>query len=104
MPGASKKLLKKSYRKAAVKHHPDKGSNQENFVIVKEAYDLLCKQGTTKRVEQTIINLGGIGNPFGGVVYERVYYKEGYKPTATEKLRTQLEQTQRDAVKRKAAG
>ena len=44
--GASPRKLKSAYRKAARKHHPDKGGDKENFVIVKNAYDLLVKQGT----------------------------------------------------------
>jgi DnaJ-class molecular chaperone len=33
--------LKSAYRKAALKHHPDCGGKQENFIKIDKAYDLL---------------------------------------------------------------
>ena len=45
-PDCTRKAVKKAYRRMALKHHPDKGGQQENFVKVKMAYDYLMKHGT----------------------------------------------------------
>ena len=39
--GASKDEVKKAYRKKAVKHHPDKGGDEETFKQINEAYAVL---------------------------------------------------------------
>jgi len=41
--------LKKAYRKASSKHHPDKGGDLETMKQVNEAYELLKKEGKVKR-------------------------------------------------------
>ncbi len=43
--GASPEELKAAYRRKAMLHHPDKGGKQEHFILIKEAYDLLMKNG-----------------------------------------------------------
>lgn len=50
-PGASDDDIKKSYRKLAMKHHPDRGGDEAEFKKIKEAYE-------------TLINSGG-STPFG---------------------------------------
>jgi DnaJ-class molecular chaperone len=42
-PGASEDEIKKAYRKKAMKHHPDKGGNPEEFKKIQGAYDKLTK-------------------------------------------------------------
>jgi curved DNA-binding protein CbpA len=38
---ANADTIKKSFRKAALEHHPDKGGTHQMFQIIKEAYDIL---------------------------------------------------------------
>lgn len=38
---ATQEELKKSHRKLALKHHPDKGGDSEQFKEINEAYDVL---------------------------------------------------------------
>lgn len=42
--GVSENEIKKAYKKMAVKHHPDKGGNEEEFKLVAEAYDTLSNK------------------------------------------------------------
>jgi len=41
--GADKDLIKKSYHKLALKHHPDKGGDAEKFREISEAYKMLIE-------------------------------------------------------------
>ncbi|WP_336885377.1 DnaJ domain-containing protein [Bacillus glycinifermentans] len=38
------KELKKQYRKLAMEFHPDRGGNEEDFILLKEEYDVLYNQ------------------------------------------------------------
>jgi len=39
-------LIKKKYKKACLKYHPDKNGNKEKFIKVKEAYEFIKKSET----------------------------------------------------------
>eukprot|EP00237_Pycnococcus_provasolii_P014122 CAMPEP_0205961352 /NCGR_PEP_ID=MMETSP1459-20131121/66491_1 /ASSEMBLY_ACC=CAM_ASM_001120 /TAXON_ID=41880 /ORGANISM="Pycnococcus provasolii, Strain RCC931" /LENGTH=68 /DNA_ID=CAMNT_0053334057 /DNA_START=29 /DNA_END=232 /DNA_ORIENTATION=- len=40
-PTATPEEIKKAYRKAAIKNHPDKGGDPEKFKEISTAYDVL---------------------------------------------------------------
>jgi molecular chaperone DnaJ len=63
--GASADELKKAYRKAAVKYHPDKeGGDEEKFKEVNEAYDVLKDAQKRQRYDQ--FGHAGVGGSSGG--------------------------------------
>jgi molecular chaperone DnaJ len=72
--GASDDEIKKAFRKAAVKHHPDKeGGDEAKFKEVNEAYEVLKDKQKRQRYDQFgHAGVGGAaggpagGNPFGG--------------------------------------
>lgn len=70
---ASADEIKKAFRKAAIKHHPDKGGDEAKFKEVNEAYEILSNGDKRKRYDQFghagvggASSSGGGGNPFGG--------------------------------------
>lgn len=68
---ASADEIKKAYRKAAVKYHPDKeGGNESKFKEASEAYEVLKDTSKRQRYDQFghagVGSDGGGGNPFEG--------------------------------------
>ena len=62
---ASDDELKKAFRKAAVKHHPDKeGGDEEKFKEVNEAYEVLKDKQKRQRYDQ--FGHAGVGGSAGG--------------------------------------
>lgn len=51
---ASAEDIKKAYRKAAMKHHPDRGGDQQRFKEISEAYDILSDNNKRMQVDQGI--------------------------------------------------
>lgn len=49
---ATQKEIKKAYRKAAIKHHPDKGGSKENFQRIHEAYEVLSSPEKRQEYDQ----------------------------------------------------
>lgn len=82
---ASADEIKKAFRKAAVKHHPDKESGDETkFKEVNEAYEVLKDQQKRQRYDQFgHAGVGGSsggaggGNPFGGYGGQNVHFDFG---------------------------
>ncbi len=62
--GATKADIKKAYRTAAKKHHPDKGGDQEQFKKVNEAYETLSDDN--KRAQYDRFGKAGVGGGVGG--------------------------------------
>lgn len=60
--GASEDEIKKAYRKLAMKHHPDRGGDQNKFKEISTAYEAL-----TNPEKKRIIDLGGDPNAQPGM-------------------------------------
>ncbi len=71
---ASDDEIKKAFRRAAVKHHPDKGGDEVKFKEINEAYEVLKDEKKRQRYDQfghagvgtSAASDGPTGNPFGG--------------------------------------
>lgn len=61
---ADEKAIKKAYRKLAVKHHPDKGGDEQKFKEVSAAYEVLSDK--EKRAKYDKFGLEGISDDGGG--------------------------------------
>ena len=62
-PNASSDEVKKSYRKLAMIHHPDKGGNEKDFKLISEAYERIHKNDFATRQHP----FGGHQDPFDGM-------------------------------------
>jgi molecular chaperone DnaJ len=60
--------IKKSYRKLAMEHHPDKGGNEDKFKKISEAYDTLSDDNKRAQYDNNrknpFGNMNGGHNPF----------------------------------------
>jgi len=61
--------IKKSYRKLAMEHHPDKGGNEEKFKKISEAYDVLSDENKRQQYNHQK------NNPFGqgGSIFDEFF-------------------------------
>ena len=57
---ATSEEIKKTYRKLAMEHHPDKGGNEEKFKKISEAYEILSDDNKRQNYDNQR------KNPFGG--------------------------------------
>jgi curved DNA-binding protein CbpA len=53
-PTDDKRLIKKTYRQSALKHHPDRGGDEEKFKIVSNAYSVLSDDQQKLRYDQQL--------------------------------------------------
>ncbi|OAV87376.1 hypothetical protein PTTG_29454 [Puccinia triticina 1-1 BBBD Race 1] len=66
---ADERTLKKAYRKATLKAHPDKGGSQAKMTALNEAYEVLSNPELRARYDNgddPNDPMSGHGNPFGG--------------------------------------
>jgi len=67
--GSSEDEIKKSFRRLAHEHHPDKGGDQQKFKDVNEAYQILGDKQKRAQYDQfgsAAFEQGGMGGPGGG--------------------------------------
>ncbi len=82
---ASADEIKKSFRRAAIEHHPDRGGDEAKFKELNEAYEVLKDTEKRKRYDQFgHAGVGGAsgnpfagGNPFGGAGGQNVNFDFG---------------------------
>src|SRR3982750_4495198 len=68
---ASPDEIKKAFRRLAVKHHPDRGGNEESFKEINEAYEVLKDSSKRQRYDQfghagVGSSASSSGDPFAG--------------------------------------
>ena len=61
---ADEKDIKKAYKKATLKHHPDKGGNPEEFKKIQQAYEVLSD--SSKRQMYDTYGMDGVNAGAGG--------------------------------------
>jgi DnaJ family protein A protein 2 len=59
---ADKETIKKAYRKLAMKHHPDKGGDEDKFKNINEAYSILNDDAKRQQWESSQQPFGQAGN------------------------------------------
>ena len=70
--GADKEEVRRSYKRLSMKHHPDKGGNEDDFKAISRAHDVLADDrkrqvyDMTGNVEGEAGAQEGGGHPFGG--------------------------------------
>lgn len=62
---ASKSEIKKAYKKLAMKHHPDRGGDEEEFKKVNNAFSILSDDNKKAQYDRFGTTDGMGGNPFG---------------------------------------
>ena len=60
--------IKKAYRALSMKHHPDKGGDEEKFKEISEAYSVLSSPQKRGEYDNPMSGMGGMGgNPFSDI-------------------------------------
>ena len=83
---ADEKQIKKAYRKLAVKHHPDKGGDEQLFKEISAAYEVLSdpekRQLYDKYGLEGVDNEGGPGGPGGDDLFSMFFGGQGGRRSA----------------------
>jgi DnaJ-class molecular chaperone len=88
-PGASPDEIKKAFKKAAMKHHPDRGGDEAAFKQINEAYEVLSDPQKKQMVDMGVDPLNqnqGRGRPndfhfhTGAGSFEDVFAHFGFNP------------------------
>ena len=81
---ATQEEIKKTYRKLAMEHHPDKGGNEETFKKISEAYDVLSDENKKNQYDHQR------KNPFGGgnSIFEEFFngFKTNFRQNVPDKI------------------
>lgn len=99
-PDATQSEIKKAYHKNALRHHPDKGGNQEKFKEISVAYEILSD--TEKRQNYDLygvdaqqipetFNMDNIWNMFGNFGFSSVFNNHDTTQNVSYDLRVSLE-------------
>jgi len=64
--GASDAEIKKAYRSAAMKHHPDRGGDEKKFKEISQAYEFLTDPQKKQMIDMGMDPNGQPGRPQGG--------------------------------------
>ena len=70
---ATESEIKKAFRKESLKHHPDKGGDEEKFKLCNEAYGVLSDAQKRRRYDSGVDDMdemdmgGGMGGMYGGM-------------------------------------
>lgn len=85
----SQDTIKKSYRKLAKEHHPDKGGDENTFKKISEAYDVLGDENKRSQYDNQRNNpFGGMGggfNPFEQM-FNQQRAQRPQRPSAPDKI------------------
>jgi len=76
--------IKKTYRKLAMEHHPDKGGNEEKFKKISEAYDTLGDEN--KRIQYDNHRKNPFGNMNGGFNPFEEFFEQQRRNNVAEKI------------------
>lgn len=81
---ASQDEIKKAYRKLAMKYHPDKGGDEEQFKKISEAYGILSDEQKRRELDRGRFVRHGSGpqgpfNPGFGDIFES-FFRQQHRP------------------------
>jgi DnaJ-class molecular chaperone len=107
--GAPEDEVKKAYRKLAMKHHPDKGGDPEQFKKIQGAYDVLSDSDKRRNFDQ-FGNPDGPGghpeNPFPADIFAQMFGGFGGPKAPTKRanfdheLKITMEESYRGAIRK----
>lgn len=64
--GATDDEIKQAFRRLAMKHHPDRGGDEQKFKQINEAYDTLSDANKRQQYDNPQVRININGNPFQG--------------------------------------